>query len=513
MQTIRRIELPPYALWEVRAGSGSPVVLVHGLSGSVRWWRRNFDALAVKHTVAAVDLVGFGSNQAFSATTPLPPSFPEIAALLARWISSSFDEPVHLAGHSMGGQIAVHLAGSRPDLIRSLTLIASTGIPFTADPGSHLRNLARPPRGLWSFSRVLALDFLRAGPTSVAVASARLLLDDVRPLLPKLKMPVLLVWGRNDPLVPLRYGREMSSLIRSTDPPQIHSPVIEAKLEVIDGAGHVVMWDRPGEFNRILLEFLESVDQGPTPDTPRKPGFSWGIAGCAGGICHRQSGSAPRVVLSHGLGISSRYFSHLARSLFARGLVAAAPDMPGFGESENAPPRGPAEHAQWLADWCDGQGIRRAVFAGHSAGCQTVAHLALLRPELVAGCVFLSPMWNPYRFAALRLLLGVFRDSFREPRGVVIHAFRDYWRAGMGRIGGTLRAFLRDSERKPSLPPRSLVVIGSRDPLMNRSHLREIGFPDLKQTPGAHAAHYSHPEETAEWIATVVEGWMRGKGA
>ena len=504
MQSIR-IDLPPYSLWEVRAGSGSPVVLVHGLSGSVRWWGRNFDALAGNHTVAAVDLVGFGHNQTFRASTPLPPSFPEIAALLARWISSSFDERVHLVGHSMGGQIAIHLAAARPDLLRSLTLVASTGIPFSVDPGSHLRNLASPPRGLWSFSRVLALDFLRAGPTSVAVASARLLLDDVRPLLPKLELPLLLVWGSRDPLVPLRYAQEMQSLVSSPVPSSLFGP----KLEVIDGAGHVVMWDRPREFHAILSSFLESVDRNPAPDTPRLPGFSWGLAGCLDGVCHRQSGPNPRVVLAHGLGISSRYFSHLARSLFARGLVAAAPDMPGFGESDDAPPQGPAGHAAWLAEWCDRKGIRRAVFAGHSTGSQTVAHLAVLRPELVAGCVFLSPVWNDHRFATPRLLLAILRDSFREPAGVVMHAVRDYWRAGLGRIVGTFRSFLRDSQRQPALPSRSLIVIGSRDPLIDRSHLRSIGFPELNETPGAHASHYSHPEQTADWIATVMEGWIR----
>src|SRR6185295_11145935 len=96
----RRVDLPPYAFWESRAGRGTPIVLLHGLSGSSDWWRRNFDALSERHTAAA-DLVGFGRNRFFLRPSRLPLTFNEIAALLARWLETSFDGPVHLVGNSM----------------------------------------------------------------------------------------------------------------------------------------------------------------------------------------------------------------------------------------------------------------------------------------------------------------------------------------------------------------------------------------------------------------------------
>src|SRR5438874_12908156 len=91
----RRVDFPPFFFHELRAGEGPPLVLLHGLGGSSEWWRYNIDALARQHTVAAVDFSSLG----------FPRSFEEIAALVARWIETSFDEKVHLAGNSMGGHV------------------------------------------------------------------------------------------------------------------------------------------------------------------------------------------------------------------------------------------------------------------------------------------------------------------------------------------------------------------------------------------------------------------------
>src|SRR5687768_2852637 len=102
----REVVLPPYRFWERRNGSGTPIVLIHGLGGSADWWRRNVEELSEDHTVSAVDLVGFGRNRFFLQRSSLPLTFVEIAALLGRWIRGSFDEPVHLVGNSMGGHIA-----------------------------------------------------------------------------------------------------------------------------------------------------------------------------------------------------------------------------------------------------------------------------------------------------------------------------------------------------------------------------------------------------------------------
>lgn len=243
MPETRRVDLPPFTFWETRAGSGAPVVLLHGLGGSSDWWHHNIDVLADRYLVSALDLVGFGRNRFFLRRSKLPGRLRGIAELLARWIDSSFDGPVHLVGNSLGGHIAIHLAASRPDLVRSLVLIDSTGIPFKITPSAHLASLMTR-YGWRSLLVMVAHDLFRASPIAFARTLVRLLRDDARPLMRKLTMPVMLAWGDHDPAVPLTYARQMLNEI-----PQ-------AKLHVIPRAGHVPMWENPRAFNEALLAFL-----------------------------------------------------------------------------------------------------------------------------------------------------------------------------------------------------------------------------------------------------------------
>lgn len=478
----RRIDLPPYSLWESRAGAGTPVVLLHGLSGSSRWWRRNVDALAARHLVAAVDLVGFGRNRRFRGLPLLLPSFSEVTALLARWLET-FGQPVHLIGHSMGGQIAIALASERPDLVRSLILVNAAGMPFRLDPRPHVRAVPKPPYGGPGIARVLVPDFLRAGPASVAVASARVVRGDMRDRMHAIRVPTLLVWGENDPLVPLVYGEAMQREIEGS------------RLVVIPRAAHVAMWDASEEFNRVALSFLEEVEAAPF--TPAAPAFSWGISGwtdVSAGMAHRQAGRRRDIVLVHGLGMSSAYLVHIAAALFDRGWSPVAPDIPGFGESNNAPPSGPAEHAAILAQWADALGIRDAVWLGHSIGCNTVAHLAAQRPDLVRAKVMVGPLWTRKHPARVVAMLAL--DALREPLSLYRYVIPAYWRTGIARWLLTWRRFAPDTSTPP---PPALHLAGERDPLPDRTAVQ------VATVPGAHACLFSHAEEVGEVVTRRLQ--------
>jgi pimeloyl-ACP methyl ester carboxylesterase len=482
-----RIELPPYTFWATRTGTGTPIVLIHGLGGSADWWRRNVSALSARHTVAAVDLIGFGRNRFFLRRSSLPLTFDEIASLLARWLESAFDGPVHLVGNSMGGQIAIHLAARRPELVRSLVLVNATGIPFELKPGQHLENLMIPP-GMLSFARVLARDLFRSGPTSVALALKRLLLDDARPLLRTLRMPVLLLWGESDPLVPLAYAREML-----TELP-------DGRLAVVPHAGHVPMWENPEAFQRELLAFIDGVERVRPRDGDAEAveAFSWPITGWTDGVAHREAGRARDIVLVHGLGMSSAYFVRLAKALFDRGRGPVAPDLRGFGESANAPGSGPEEHARELAAWADFLGIRDAVWAGHSTGCNAVAHLASARPDLVRHALFLSPLWSDSRHPVRRLAVDLLADALREPPSLWPFILRAYWRAGLWRWFVTFRRHVAGFRSFPPLTVSFSMIAGGRDPLIDTATIRALDPHATLDLPGAHAMHFSHPEETAD---------------
>ena len=482
IDNLSRLQLPPYTLFESRTGSGSPVALIHGLSGSTRWWSRNITALAENHLVAAVDLIGFGRNHRL--TTPLlMPAFHEVTALLARWLET-FAEPVHLAGHSMGGLLAIRLAAERPDLVRSLILVNAVGMPFALRPGPHLRALPKRPWGL-NLASVLLPDAFRAGPTSLAVASARLLRGDARDWMRHITAPTLLVWGEADPLVPVPYAEEMSRIIRNS------------RLVVLPRAAHVAMWDQPEAFNRIALEFIDEVERRPRISDRASPLFGWGVAGWQDGMAHRQAGRRRDIVLIHGLGMSSAYSEPLARALFAKGWHPVAPDLPGFGESVNERGMSPDDHARRLVRWADALGIRNALWAGHSIGCNIVAHVARLRPDLVREAAYIGPLWTKRRYPLVRMFWMLALDAFREPLRLYRFVIPAYWRTGIWRWCVSLWRSRQDLGARVSSPGR--MAAGERDPLPDRKTL------DVAHVRGAHACHFSHPEETAEWIATPAQ--------
>lgn len=480
---IRDVHLPPYSFRETRTGTGPPIALIHGLGGSARWWEKNFDALSSRHTVAAVDLPSFGGNARFFAAPQPMPAFSEMSALVARWLET-FGERVHLVAHSMGGLIAIRLAAERPDLLRSLTLVCAAGIPFALDPKPHLRAMPQPVRGAVQITRFALPDFLRAGPTAVAVAGARILLTDVREWLPLIEVPVLIVWGEHDPVVPLHYGEEMHRAIRGS------------RFAVLPNAAHVPMFEAPDAFNAQVTQFIDEVDAAP-PHAAVGRAFTWGIAGWTNGIAHRQSGREPNVVLVHGLGLSSAYFERFARSLFARGLQPIAPDLPGFGESVDAPAATPDEHAQMLAQWADARQIRDAVWVGHSVGCNAVAHLAKLRPDLVREAVYIGALWRRGGHPVVSLATMLSLDAFREPAALWAHVIRAYWRTGLARWFATFIRYERDS-RCEARPANGMFISGKRDPIVDRECV------PAREVPGAHACHFSHPDECAAELQTFA---------
>jgi pimeloyl-ACP methyl ester carboxylesterase len=230
------------------AGEGIPVVLVHGLSGSSHWWRRNIGALTPYRRVYVVDLIGFGASRAGHRF-----ALAEAAGYLLQWMDKLGLERASLVGHSMGGLIAAEMAANAPERVDRLVLVDPAALPFDTGYMAHALNLIRELRYLSpSFLPVLLADAMRAGPITLWRAASGLLLADLRPKLAQIRAPTLAIWGERDALVPLETARQLARYLRYEE------------LVVIKGAGHVPMWDCPRAFNRVLIEFLvEQHDQVP----------------------------------------------------------------------------------------------------------------------------------------------------------------------------------------------------------------------------------------------------------
>lgn len=228
--------------YQVTGKTGDPVVLIHGLSGSWRWWRRQVPVLASRHRVYVVDLAGYGHHLAWRQRSL---GVREDAALIARWLAAHDLRRVTLIGHSMGGHIAMHVAALEPERVERLVLACASGLlrdhPVRA--ALHLPRAALTGRP--SFLPVILADSARAGLLNLWRSARGLLRDSVLDLLPNVRARTLVVWGARDALIPAALGRQLAASIPG------------ARYVELPRAGHVVMVDDPAGFNRAVLEFLD----------------------------------------------------------------------------------------------------------------------------------------------------------------------------------------------------------------------------------------------------------------
>lgn len=233
------------------SGTGMPLLLVHGLVGSTRWWARNIDVFAEHFQVIAVDCPGFGANW-----TTRPFRIVETVSLLRAFVVHEAFEEFHLIGHSLGGVVGSGLAVAVPDRIDRLVLVDAAFLD--ASPGvvrrltGLVREAIRTPRELFP---VFLADMGRSGPAALPSAAGQLLRHQWQGFLHQIECPTFVIWGEDDHVVPVSVGR------------QINNELPRSRLNVIPGVGHVPMWEAPETFNRLVLDFLESdgigVNQGP----------------------------------------------------------------------------------------------------------------------------------------------------------------------------------------------------------------------------------------------------------
>lgn len=236
----RHVQIDDTRVFYQTAGAGEPVVLIHGLSGSTRWWSRNVAALAERRRVYVVDLIAFGESRGRHRFV-----LRDAATFLTRWMDRLGLAHTDLVGHSMGGLIAADLAAAYPERVDRLVLVdAATLLPQRSLPRNavgFVRSILRLPV---DFLPLLVSDALKAGPVTLLRATREIVTTNVTERLEQIAAPTLVIWGEHDAMLPLEVAHRLVETI----------PV--AQLAVIEGAGHNPMWDRAERFNEIVLAFL-----------------------------------------------------------------------------------------------------------------------------------------------------------------------------------------------------------------------------------------------------------------
>ncbi len=264
-------ELSGHRMRYLTAGSGRPLLLVHGLMGYSFSWRFNLPELARHATVYAVDLLGMG----FSERCDVDCSLLAQGQRLARFLDDLRIDDFDLLGTSHGGAVAMLLASLDPGRVRRMVLSAPAN-PWSPYGRRLAPFLSRFPGGLllpWLVrSRTLRRyglrvrmygDRRRMAPGTFEGYSAgaeipgtaayvhrvvehwNVGMEDIRRVLPVIAaIPTLLIWGSRDRPVVLRSAEVLRKQFQN------------AELVVFDGVGHLPYEEVPEAFNRAVIEFL-----------------------------------------------------------------------------------------------------------------------------------------------------------------------------------------------------------------------------------------------------------------
>ncbi|ABC98677.1 alpha/beta hydrolase [Synechococcus sp. 63AY4M2] len=274
--------------------TAAPAILIHGFGASVGHWRHNIVPLGSQRSVYALDLLGFGES-----------AKPEIAYSVDLWVEQVYEfwrthiqQPSLLVGHSIGGLVGVIVAARYPQMVKGLCLIscadgphpeelsppwdvlvqalcegilAVLGCPLTYP---HLFNWLRQTEVLRAWIKnvykrdeqvdeelvqIFQRPAFEPGAAHVFLDSLRAILcrrfDSPKRLLPTLKMPILLLWGQEDPAVPSFLADQFKRW----------QPALT--LVKLPGVGHCAHDELPHWVNTLISEWAASLETCPNLST------------------------------------------------------------------------------------------------------------------------------------------------------------------------------------------------------------------------------------------------------
>jgi pimeloyl-ACP methyl ester carboxylesterase len=256
----------------LHAGTGRPLLLIHGIAGSSNNWRRILDALAKGAEIYAIDQLNTGKSQQIDGLdAALEAAADRIAATMDALGVSRAD----IAGHSHGGAVALMLAARHPERVHTLILFAPVN-PFSQVGDLLVRAYNTPPGRLLArtapnlprqFQRYV-LGRMYGDPARIADGCLQTYIDGLRTpgTLPHIlailgawfrdmatleaalplvaDTPTMLVWGDRDRAVDPASAVQLQAILRRSE------------LHIVPGCGHIVFEELPEEASRLMLEWL-----------------------------------------------------------------------------------------------------------------------------------------------------------------------------------------------------------------------------------------------------------------
>jgi 4,5:9,10-diseco-3-hydroxy-5,9,17-trioxoandrosta-1(10),2-diene-4-oate hydrolase len=253
---------------------GSPLIFIHGIGEYIENWLPSFGVLGEKYRVYAVDLLGHGRTD-----KPLNVSYKiaDLTQFVKDFMATLGIEHAHVVGHSLGGAIGTRLALVQPAVVNKLVLVGSAGLGKEAAMVLRIMNLpilgemlSRPSHsGSANLAKLLVHDPAVMTDELIELSYQMSLLPGMQKSflrvlrangnlfgqsksvygpnvqgLPSITKPVLVVWGRQDQIIPVAHAE-----VATKNLPNV-------RVQIFDSCGHFPMLEHTQSFNELLLEFL-----------------------------------------------------------------------------------------------------------------------------------------------------------------------------------------------------------------------------------------------------------------
>ncbi|MBK8505025.1 MAG: alpha/beta hydrolase [Saprospiraceae bacterium] len=258
-------------------GKGNSTLLfVHGLGSTKEIWLRNTQSIAKTSRCICIDLPGYGQ----SSTVDLDYTLPYYAQVILACIAKLALKKVTLIGHSMGAQIAIMAALKKPRLFEKLVLISPSGFEsFSSNEKEWLRKIYHADflkmLSVEQFSNSIQSNFLNFTEQDMKFKKDyqkiyqshdfprychtlsfnvnSMLNEEVLDQLSELRMPVLILFGQQDQMIPNRFLHPQLSTLQIARSGQ--EKIKNSQLKMIPDAGHFVHWEQADEVNQSIIDF------------------------------------------------------------------------------------------------------------------------------------------------------------------------------------------------------------------------------------------------------------------
>lgn len=267
-----------------------PIIFIHGFGASIEHWRNNIPVIAQNHTVYALDLLGFGASR--KANTEYS------AALWTEQVhvfwKTFIGVPVILVGNSIGSLVCLNTTAVYPEMVRGLVMLSLPDVsvredilpPLVRPLVTAIENLFASPLLIKNLLKIVRRPSVIRKWAGIAYPKKEAITDElveilsspaydegseqtlfrlsrsvrkddfaesVRDLLPQVAVPMLLIWGLEDKMIPPNQARAIAEQNS------------KLKLIELEDAGHCPHDEYPEQFNALLLDWLESTFLPPSP--------------------------------------------------------------------------------------------------------------------------------------------------------------------------------------------------------------------------------------------------------